>query len=178
MKLNLKIKGKPYKTEKLTRAAELAVFAIATPEFKSFVLNHEYTVTECTGALWWKRCKQKTYKKFHYTNLNNQQVLDKILSGSEDLSPEKDGEFDIEIEVDHKYRRGVIGYTYPAIPTQYIYKWFLDSADVYDVAGNVAHEMFHKLGFDHEFNYTVAREFSVPYSLGYWVENYLRKNKL
>ena len=123
MKLNLKIKGKPYKSEKITKAAELVSLALGSEEFKAFIKNFSYMSTTCSGALWWRRCNTVKRTRFHYTDMSNEEVLAKILSGAESLNKNADGEIDIEVEVDHRYRRGVIGYTYPAIPTQYIYKW-------------------------------------------------------
>lgn len=175
MKLNLKVNGKPYGGAKITKAAELVAFALGSKEFKEFVIDFSFVRTNCTGFLFWKKCKNIIFNRFHYTDMTNEGVYAKIISGAETLSPSTDGEIDIEVEVDHRYRRGVIGYTYPTLPTQYIYKSFLDSADVYDVAGNIAHEYIHKLGFGHEFKKTVDRENSVPYAVGYWVETFLRK---
>ena len=34
------------------------------------------------------------------------------------------------------------------------------------VAGNIVHEWTHKLGFEHDFNSTARRNYSVPYAVG------------
>lgn len=113
-------------------------------------------------------------RNFHYTDLTNQQVLEKILSGSEVLTPEADGEADIQIELDTSWTRNVIGYTYPTTAWQWIYAKFFRNWSAEEVAGNIMHEYMHKLGFDHEYGWTFEREFSAPYALGYACEKYAK----
>lgn len=170
MKLNLKIKGKTQYNAKIEKAAAIVAEILGSKELEKFVLEYSFEKTFCKGFWRWKKCTTSKYKNFHMANSPNQLVLDSIQSGAESLSKERDGEIDLEIEVDHKYRSGVIGYTYPAIPTQYIYKWFIESASVEEIAGNIAHEYMHKLGFEHEFNRAPYRAYSVPYAIGYFVE--------
>jgi hypothetical protein len=44
-----------------------------------------------------------------------------------------------------------------------------------EVAGNVFHEWTHKLGFGHDSRYSVSRNSSVPYALGYIMEELGKK---
>lgn len=137
---------------------------INSDEFQKFVLNFSFI-----------DYNDKVQKKFHYTNLSNQEVLAKILSGSETLSPEEDHEADIQIELDNSWSRNVIGYTYPTTPWQWIYAKFFHNWSAEEIAGNIMHEWLHKIGFDHEYQYTYNREYSVNYALGYACEEFAKR---
>lgn len=139
--------------------------------FKEYVLNYSFTINECTGRLWWKKCSIKTYNKFWSTDLTNKQVYDTIMKGKESLSNEGDDEeADIFLEIDRRYSRNVIGYTNPSTPWQFVYNWFFGKSSIQELAGNLFHEWLHKIGFDHDFKYNDYRPFSVPYALGDYIE--------
>lgn len=150
--------------QKIIKAGGYVSEFINSEVFKSIVLN--FSFTDYNGNL---------KNKFHYTELTNQEVYDKIMSGSEILTPESDGEADISIELDTSWTRNVIGYTYPTTAWQWIYAKFFRNWSEEEIAGNIFHEYMHKLGFDHEFNYTFDREYSVPYKLGYACEEFAKK---
>ena len=48
---------------------------------------------------------------------------------------------------------------------------FFDNFTPAEIAGNLAHEWMHKIGFDHDFNSTSRRPYSVPYAVGDLVES-------
>lgn len=61
--------------------------------------------------------------------------------------------------------RGVVGYRQPPKPDIYFNRKFHNNFDACNTASNAAHEWSHSLGFEHDFNSTSTRPFSVPYSI-------------
>lgn len=59
----------------------------------------------------------------------------------------------------------------PCTPGDDIYTYIdaFDRMTVTDLAGHLAHELTHSLGFEHSFNNTPDRKFSVPYMVGDYV---------
>jgi hypothetical protein len=98
--------------------------------------------------------------------LNNEQVLAKMLAGAERLENEADSEADIFLTL-AKGSKNVLGWTNPHTKIQWISRWFFRSATPEKIAGNLAHEYCHKLGFKHEYKNTKQRKYSVPYAVGY-----------
>ena len=76
---------------------------------------------------------------------------------------------------------GVYGYTYPNDPTIYLNRYYRTKEDYKNgdwglcaEVSNEAHEAAHKApmgGFDHDFNATKQRPFSVPYSVNFAVDS-------
>lgn len=159
---------------KLKQAVRHSSQALSSDLFKQFCLNYEYSYRSCRGALWWKRCQTNRVQDFNWNSgLTREQIYNKIMTGSETLSPEVDGTADIILRVDRRNKRGVLGYTYPNSTRQWIYANFLAEASYKDVAGNLAHEWAHKLGFGHAFKYHYTRQFTIPYAVGYFVRDYI-----
>lgn len=154
--------------EKLTKAVGLMASAWSSDEFKEFVVNFEYSYQANVGRWPFRKLQTFSGKQFRWNlNLNNLQVYEKLTSGSETLNPGEDHDADISITIDRKNVRGVIGYTYPTSRMQWIYSWYFKAYSAAEIAGNLAHEYCHKIGFDHEFNNVPGREFTVPYAIGY-----------
>lgn len=101
----------------------------------------------------------------------NAQVLAILLAGREELDPVLDHEWDMELSV-YTRKRSTVGSTSPGITTVYMNRRALrfEEAGWGEIAGNMAHEHCHKLGFDHDFESTPKRPFSVPYAIGDMVE--------
>lgn len=61
--------------------------------------------------------------------------------------------------------KSVIGYTYPDSPEIYLNRSFRTSSSwtVWSEASNLFHESLHKIGFDHDYNATERRPYSIPY---------------
>lgn len=150
--------------------------AINSLKFKEFVLNFKYqywySYRYTVGIFWRKKNHSFQFNGFASTNLTNPEVYDLIMSGKEKLDPTADQEADIFLRVDRKNRRGVIGYTYPNTPFQYIYSWVLKKYTPEQIAGNLFHEWLHKVGFNHDFKATRNRPYSVPYACGKFVTDY------
>ena len=159
---------------KIKEAANLLARAWNTEEFKEFVLKFNYEHVWYTGSLWWKQRHSELVRSFYYTDLTKEQVYQKLMDCAEDLSPVKDQEIDICIDTYYK-NNGVIGYTYPNTKWQWINLKFFKNYTAADVASNFAHEFAHKLGFDHEYNFTNNRQYSVPYAVGYKINEICNK---
>jgi len=107
--------------------------------------------------------------------LSNEQVFEKLYAGAEEYSPLADYEADLYLFLVKKRRpllsrHPAIGYGIPGQKEIYTYTWWFNSAVDYDYAGHIAHEWSHKVGFDHAFNPTSTRNFSVPYAFGNIIE--------
>lgn len=136
---------------KVHKAVEIIKKVIASDEFKSKVINFTYQ-------------GKKTY--LDNLGLTNAQIYQKILDAKETLHPEVDHEMDMELELYYS-SRNVVGYTYPNSIRIWMNTKYFNVYSPSEVAGNVFHEWTHKLGFDHASSYSVSRDSSVPYALGY-----------
>lgn len=155
----------PEEVAKLTKAASLLETVFNSIAFRQEVLKHGFYTKEH----WWSS-KRWTYSFRMSRGKSNSGVLEAVLAGCEVLSPEVDNEADIQLTIDRRDGSDVIGYTYSSTPMQWIYSSFFGRATLADIASNLAHEYCHKLGFDHEFNRTADRQYTVPYGIGYIVK--------
>ena len=116
---------------------------------------------------------QETYVQNN--GLTNLQVYNKIMAGAEEFPQQTAANNVIDLSV-QLYTSGwtgrnVIGYTNPSTPTIYMNTYFYNYATPIETASNMIHEWTHKLGFDHDYKATARRPYSVPYAVGYIVEN-------
>lgn len=139
---------------KVEKAFEIIKKVVASKEFRDKVLNFTY------GG-----------KKQYVDNggKTNAQIYQMLLDGREDLKPEVDNQMDLELQLYYSWR-STVGYTTPGELRIYMNTKFFDPYTPSEVAGNVFHEWTHKLGFDHASSYSVARDSSVPYAIGYMIE--------
>jgi hypothetical protein len=140
--------------QKVHRAIDVIKEVIASREFRHKVLNHSYN-------------GQKTF--VDNKGLSNAEIYDVILGGMEELNPEADHTMELDLELYYS-SRNVVGYTYPDTLRIWMNTKYFDPYTPSEVAGNVFHEWLHKLGFEHDYSYNVARDYSVPYALGYMIE--------
>lgn len=141
--------------DKVTKALEIIKKVVLSDEFKQRVLNYTY----------------QGQKQFIDNNgMTNEEILEAIFEGREDLLPETDHEMDLELELYYKWLTSTVGYTNPNTLRIWMNTKYFDSYTPVDVAGNVFHEWLHKIGFDHDFNYSESRDHSVPYAIGYLIE--------
>lgn len=145
---------------KVQKAVELIKKVVTSEEFKTRVLEH--TVDG-----------KKTY--VDNNGLSNEQIYQKILDGSETLIPGKNGRMDVELEL-YQQSTNTIGYTYPNTTRIWVNTKYFNKYTPVQVADNLFHEWVHKLGFDHDIKYSKQRNYSVPYALGYLVEELAKKH--
>lgn len=144
--------------EKIAEVARRIEIVLNSYEFRDAVLNFE-----------WK-------DEFHFANteMSNQEVYDYIMGGMETLSGIEDNEMNVDVTMYYS-RRGVVGYTYPSSDRIWTNSKFFNRYSFGGVAGNLVHEWCHKLGFKHDSNRTSRRAYSVPYAIGYIVEELVDK---
>ncbi|WPU67135.1 hypothetical protein [Peredibacter starrii] len=140
--------------DKVHKAFEIIKKVVGSKEFRSRVINFTY-----------QGKKQFVDNK----GMSNAEIYQAVLDGREDLRPEVDHEMDLELELYYSWR-STVGYTTPGALRIYMNTKYFYPYTPAQVAGNVFHEWTHKLGFDHDANYSVARDSSVPYALGYLME--------
>ncbi len=137
--------------------------------FKQFCTDYKFTYTTHTGRLWWKKYTTHHQVGFKYPNgLSGAGVYQAIMNGAETLTPIVDGVANIELVIDRRNKRSVLGYTYPNTAKQWVYSWLLRTTPE-RLAGNLAHEWCHKLGFKHKHRYNSTRKHSVPYAVGDYI---------
>ena len=140
----------PEQEAKMQDALERLLIVMNSTEFKERILNHEY----------------QGEKVFVDNNgLSNEEIYQAIMEGAETLDPVIDEEIDIDITL-YFANNSTVGYTYPNVDRIWVNNKFFSRNTLGKVAANVAHEWTHKLGFNHDFNRTTRRNFSVPYAVG------------
>lgn len=146
--------------EKLFRAVDLLGQVFASPEFKHRILayrfNHKHQFAMNKG-------------------LTNRQIYEKILHGTEKLSPEENNAMDVEISLYSDYDSRVLGYTRPDTKKIWMNMKYFNKHSIAELAGHLVHEWLHKLGFGHEEDWTPTREDTVPYAIGYIVRDIAEK---
>ncbi len=145
---------------KVHKAVELIKKVVSSPEFKERILAHSYQ-------------GKKTF--VDNKGLTNEEIYQLIVDGSELLAPGKNGRMDIELEL-YKNSSTTIGYTYPNTTRIWVNTKYFDKYSPVQVADNLFHEWLHKLGFDHALKYSKSRNYSVPYAIGYLVEELATKH--
>lgn len=158
---------------KLREAVDLWERVFNSEEFKREVESYSYTEKRCN----WFRCKTVEKRGFyHWANdpvFSN--VYEYILKGKETLNPKENGIADIEVRIDETNKKGIIGFTYPSVRWQAIYRYWFSKSSAASIASNLCHEWLHKAGFGHSYKYTNMRKHSVPYAVGYIVERLAKK---
>lgn len=140
---------------KYARAMCVLKKVVATDSFKNKVVNYDspYTVN-----------------MFYDSTNTPANIYKHILDGNEVLQPTKDNELDVEVQFYYE-ASSVVGYTSSGTKRIYVNTKFFDTYTPSNVAGNLMHEWLHKLGYKHSAAFTVMREYSVPYAIGYMVRD-------
>lgn len=149
----------PEQEAKVLKAVEIIKKVIQSKEFKDRVINYTYN-----GK------KQFVDNK----GMTNEQIYQTLLDGKEDLLPTIDNEMDLELKLYYSWT-STVGYTYPDVLLIHMNTKFFNPYTPSEVAGNVFHEWTHKLGFGHASSYSVSRDSSVPYAIGYLIEELGKK---
>ncbi len=162
--------------DKIRQAAYYMVYALGHDDFKKFCLKYEYKVKTCYWSGFKRKCYYKKYKTFYKSGgRTNYQVYKHLMSGEEELNEEIDNEADVFLRIDRRYKPGVVGYTYPSSKWQYLYMWVVEERNAEYIAGNLAHEWCHKLGYSHNKNSNPHRKHTVTYAVGNYVRDFLYK---
>jgi hypothetical protein len=144
----------PESLRKLEAAFAIVEEVMNSEEFKEAVLNFKNTKGERAFA--------------SNRGLSNEQILTQLMEGREVLQPHTPGEMNFFLRLYNNRWSRVIGYTSPKTNVISINWKFFRNFAPHQVAGNLAHEWAHKMGYDH----VSAKEHdSVPYAVGYLVES-------
>lgn len=118
---------------------------------------------------------------FQNNGLTNFEILSLIMTGKEELNPIEDYTMNFDLTMYKSFNpwSKTKGYTKPDtlriwINSRYYRKKSWTAADV---AGNLAHEWLHKIGFTHEYYDSEDRPSSVPYAIGYLVRDIAKNVK-
>lgn len=138
--------------EKMHASLELVEKIVNTEEFKNRVLNF----------------KNNSGNRAFASNkgLTNEQIYAQFMEGRETLQQNTPGEMNFFLKLYYKRFSKVIGWTNGSINTININWKFFSGFKPSDVAGNLAHEWTHKIGFDHK---SASEHDSAPYAIGYIV---------
>lgn len=149
--------------KKVNKAVSIIKTIINSPEFRDLVLNHTF----------------QQEKKFNENNgYSNEEIYQIILLGAEIIgNQEINNTMDVELEL-YEDNSKTIGYTFPHTPRIWMNRKYFSQYSHAQVAGNLMHEWMHKLGFTHAFKWNKDREHSVPYAIGYFIEDLALKLEL
>jgi hypothetical protein len=150
----------PSQEEKVKSAVEIIKKVIGSKEFRDRVLNYSYN-----GS--------KSF--FENDGLTNEEVYQKIIDGAEKMgNTTKNNTMDVELEL-YNQKTNTIGYTYPNTVRIWMNtKYFMKYTPI-KVADNLMHEWMHKLGFTHATVWSKDRDHSIPYAIGYLLEELAAK---
>lgn len=140
---------------KVQKAVTLIKKVISSQEFKERVLNYSYDGK--TGF-------------YGNEGMSNEKVYQIILEGAERIgNTSKNNIMDVELEL-YNQTTNTIGYTYPNTVRIWMNMKYFTKYTPVKVADNLMHEWMHKLGFTHATAWSESRDHSVPYAIGYLVE--------
>jgi hypothetical protein len=147
--------------ERLEQARVILENVLNTEEFKQKVLHFTYLGEE-------------TFVQNNgYSNL---EVYNLIMAGAEQYPKQTPVNHLMDLYTELYYgSSGVIGYTNPSVPTIYMNNYYFSDYTPGEIAGNLIHEWLHKLGFDHDYNSTARRPYTVPYAIGYIIDDLTSK---
>ena len=145
---------------KLDQATKLIGTVLNSREFRDAVLSNTYAGKP----------------GFADETRSPREIYDAIRAAKENFTSEADGEVDLNVNLKtfSWFQRKTVGYTTPDSDTITTNRRFFSGYDAPEVAGHLAHEWLHKLGFEHDFKATADRPYSVPYKLGDLVERLAR----
>lgn len=140
---------------KVQKAVNIIKKVISSQEFKERVLNYSYDGKTAF---------------FGNEGMSNAEVYQRILEGAEMMgNTSKNNIMDVELELYHQ-KTNTIGYTYPNTVRIWMNMKYFTKYTPVKVADNLMHEWMHKLGFTHATAWSESRDHSVPYAIGYLVE--------
>lgn len=98
-------------------------------------------------------------------------IYELFKSGKDKFNKESDQDIDVYITMYYSWKR-TIGYTNPSTWFTWVNRKFFSRFSEAEIAGNVIHEYFHNLGFDHK---KASDHNSVPYAAGYLVRDMVKE---
>jgi len=110
----------------------------------------------------------------------NEEIYKIIMEGAEKLLDFVNYEWNliIDIQKTNKWARRFMSaraFTYKNTLKMTFRDFYFDKMTVAEIMGVIAHEQMHNLGFGHDYNRTVRRNYSVPYGVGSIVTDLARQ---
>jgi hypothetical protein len=136
---------------KIRDAEEIIKDIVASDAFRRKVLGHTYL-------------GKKTF--VDNKGLTNSQIYYKILYGAEKLYPRQNNQIDMGVKLYTDDASITVGYTTPSISYININTKYFNKYTSSQVAHNMMHEWMHKIGFEHDVQFSPKRNYSVPYAIG------------
>ena len=159
------INGYSQHEEKFARAA-LAKFEMAmnSEDLKNRIINYSCSLGQVFES---------------NAGFSNKAIFDILYASVEVYNDAIDNTADLYLELVQKSRpwppllnqHAEIGYGNHKEKEIYTYSWWFNQAKDWEYAGHIAHELSHKIGFDHDPSPTPTRDFSVPYAFQHIVES-------
>lgn len=141
--------------EKVKKAVEIIKKVIGMKEFRDRVLNYSY---------------KGVNQFFDNKGMTNAEVYQTLLDGAEKVgNTSKNNTLDVELELYYQ-TTNTIGYTYPNTHRIWMNTKYFNKYTPIKVADNLMHEWMHKLGFTHAVTWSKDRDHTVPYAIGYLIE--------
>jgi hypothetical protein len=140
--------------EKVERATSVLEVALNSEEFRNEVLNFTWN-------------GERSFAD--NGGLTNEQIYSAIMEARETYSDQEDhiANLDLTLYSSPFFKRwSVVGYGYPDKPQIYVNRNYFKIMSLASIAGLLAHEWCHKLGFNHDYKRTAKRPYSVPYGVG------------
>ena len=149
--------------KKVKGAVNMMKKIISSDEFRDLIINYTFL----------------DKKQFHENSgLSNEEIYQLILLGAETIGNRiANNTMDVELEL-YEDDSKTIGYTYPHTTRIWMNRKYFHKYTKAQVAGNLMHEWLHKLGFTHAVKWDKHREHSVPYAIGYLMEDLALKFEL
>ncbi len=143
---------------KLDSAFKALEYVVNSDEFKNRVINFK---------------NSKGQRSFASNDgKSNEEIFEIFMDGRETLQHDTSGEMNFFLNLYYKRWSRVVGYTSATTNTININWKYFRNYEAHEVAGNLAHEWTHKLGFDHR---SASEHDSAPYAIGYIVEELAEK---
>ncbi len=144
---------------KIAKAIALIKKVILSKEFKARILNYGHD-----GGMGFVDNR----------GLSNEEIYQKIIDAAETMNGIKNNTMDVELELYHEATK-TIGYTYPDTGRIWMNTKYFNRYTPVEVSDNLTHEWMHKLGFTHAMTYSPSRDHTVPYAIGYIMEELAAK---
>lgn len=158
--------GTARQRELYRRGVELFLWALKTEEFKYRVTEFGFNAPS-TGE--YLEHFKKPVGGPNNSRMENVEIYDLILSGWDSYNREKDDDIDVKSTLYFSRFSSAVGYTYPNTFKNWANTKFWVGTEeeiVARIAGNLAHEYMHNLGFGHAYHWNDTRDFTVPYAIG------------
>ena len=107
----------------------------------------------------------------------NEEIYRELMQGNESSTPGANGVVDLSVDLWTPWYifSKALAYTTPSTKWIHLKKSYYRSGSISALADTMVHEWTHKLGFNHPYNATAERPYTVPYGVGGIVDDLASK---